>query len=283
MSVLRASLGTPAMRWAVGGWSFFIAENIILSENRDALQSLLGSSFNYHCLYGGLSSFATASILYAYVKRAREAAPLQWPLAAAPPRMRLLCGLGLQALGLAGLSQALPRLQLPFGPSSLDANSPAAAVAAPTAVTGEQKRESSRAWAVRCPFDFATERELAAGSADGLFGVDRVSRHAGLWSFALTCLGEACVIPSVPQAACLAMPCMVALIGGAHADSRYARGMGGDLPPAIAERTSNVPFLALLTGKQGDGALSKLFSEIKGLNAAAGVAAAALWTLRRAR
>ena len=36
---------SPAMRWAVGGWSFFIAENAILSENRSFLIDSLGDSY----------------------------------------------------------------------------------------------------------------------------------------------------------------------------------------------------------------------------------------------
>ena len=73
----------------------------------------------------------------------------------------------------------------------------------------------------------------------------------------------------------------VALIGGAHSDSRYARGMGGNLTPEVAGKTSNVPFLAMLTGAQGDGAFSALATEAKGLNAACAAGLAAIWVLRR--
>lgn len=277
MSTMRAVLQTPAMRWAVGGWSFFIAENVVLSENRDALQQALGGSDNYHLLYGTISTTACASIAYSYFKRARQAPPLLWPLTASPPAARLAVSVAVQALGLAGLSQAAPRLQLPFGPAQ---QAPHAAGQAPPVQNGGSATPASpRAWSVRCPVDFATERSLAA--AEGVRGVERVSRHAGLWSFALTCLGEALIVPSVPQAVCLAMPCMVALIGGAHADSRYARGMGGQMPADYAEQTSNVPFAALLTGKQGSEGFHGLLSEAKGLNAALGVALAVLLTLRR--
>ena len=69
-----------ALRWAVGGWSFFIAENLILSENRGRIIEALGDDereTNYHRLYGSFSTAATASILYAYVIKARGALPLQ--------------------------------------------------------------------------------------------------------------------------------------------------------------------------------------------------------------
>ena len=116
-------------------------------------------------------------------------------------------------------------------------------------------------------------------------GIKRVSRHSGFWSFGLACLGGALAVRSAPQAAWLAMPSVVALVGGAHQDYRHRRGQGGHLPPAYEAATSNVPFVALLSGAQGPllEALSKLADETKLLNAGAGALAAALWTLRRVR
>jgi len=43
-----------------------------------------------------------------------------------------------------------------------------------------------------------------------------------------------------------AMPLAFALIGGMHQDYRYRRGMGGNLTPEVDNKTSAVPFLALL-------------------------------------
>ena len=81
------------------------------------------------------------------------------------------------------------------------------------------------------------------------------------------------------------MPTLVALIGGAHADSRHRRGQGGYLSPELDRATSNVPFVAMLCGGQGrpSDALSALAAELKLGNATAGAAAAAVWILRRAR
>lgn len=271
------------MRWAVGGWSFFIAENLILSENRSAIRVALASGdgespevegdSRYHLLYGTLSTLATASIGYAYLRKVRNAAPLQWPIGAAPPGFRLGLCFGLQALGLAGMASALPKLQIPVARADGNTGDLPAAVAQPA------PSQPARAWAVRCPFDFAADKNK---DPTILHGADRVSRHLGLWSFGLTFLGEAAVVASVPQAAWLAMPTLVALIGGAHADSRYARGMGGEpLPADIAARTSNVPFWAMLSGAQGSGAFAALIDEAKLLNAACAAAVAAIWALRR--
>lgn len=282
---MLAALRAPSMRWAVGGWSFFIAENVILSENRTALREALagegGSADvegdkNYHLLYGTLSTAATASIVYGYVSKVRHAPPLQWAAGAAPPGFRIAVSFGLQALGLAGLVQALPKLQVPVAMVSTGG---ASAVAVEPSRQGSTPAAPARAWAVRCPFDFAADKNKDPSEVRG---ADRVSRHLGLWSFGLTCLGEAMVVSSIPQAAWLTMPTLVALIGGAHADSRYARGMGGDpLPAAMADRTSNIPFLAMLSGAQGRDAFAALFDEAKMLNAACATAVAALWAVRR--
>ena len=264
MAAASASLSST-MRWAVGGWSFFIIENVVLSENRKLIIDELGER-NYHSLYGTISTAACASIAYGYMQ-IRGAPPLQW--AAGPPSARIGIAFGLQAFGLASAAQFLPKLQIPVKRVE--------DVAQPTAPAGAPA-SASAAWSVRCPFDFTK----AAATDGDVFGPTRISRHLGLWSFASVCLGAAVVVPSAPQAACLSMPTLVALIGGAHTDSRHARGMGGELPSEVAARTSNVPFVALLTGAQGSvgGALRALADETKVLNAACAAVAAALWACR---
>ena len=277
-SAAPAASTSASMRWAVGGWSFFIAENVILSENRDMLKDVLSpmdkeeGDSRYHLLYGTISTLAMASTGFAYFKRVRGAAPLQWHPTSAPPALRVGLSFALQGLGLAMFVQAFPKLQMPVGAAKTEADAPQPNAAA----------SPPRAWAVRCPFDF-TDGRRRAESTEVAYGVERVSRHSGLWSFGLVCLGEALVVPSVPQAAWLAMPLLVAFIGGAHTDSRYARGMGGELPPERAHATSNVPFLAMALGRQGEGALLKLVDEGKTLNAALAIVAAAMLALRRGR
>lgn len=120
-------------------------------------------------------------------------------------------------------------------------------------------------------------------------------------------------------------PAAVALLGGAHQDSRFRRGLGGTLSPHYEVRntiqingleglalaierfgfvlqthlslsihsnpffmqlkslTSNVPFVAMLTGKQGSQSWEGLWKETKPLNAMAAVAVSSLWVLRRMR
>ena len=63
LSVAAAPAEASTMRWAVGGWSFFIVENVVLSENRARVIALLGDDereSRYHALYGSLSTAAAA-------------------------------------------------------------------------------------------------------------------------------------------------------------------------------------------------------------------------------
>ena len=114
-------------------------------------------------------------------------------------------------------------------------------------------------------------------------GVERISRHPGLWSFGLVGLGQAMIMPTVPLQVWWVGPAAVALLGGAHTDSRFRRGMGGSLPPEYECQTSNVPFLATLSGKQGGAAWSTLATELKPLNAGVAILASSLWILRKVR
>ncbi len=48
-------------------------------------------------------------------------------------------------------------------------------------------------------------------------------------------------------------------------------------------QTSNIPFLAMITGKQGSGCWEALANDIKPLNAAAALAISTLWVLRKVK
>jgi prenyl protein peptidase len=254
----------------VGGWSFFIVENAVLSENRSFLIDQLGAGcadkeegeMRYHLLYGSISTAACASIAYGFMRKVRNTTPLMWPLATSPPPLRLALSFGLQAMGLAGFAQALPRMRSMYG----EAEQPEKIVGP---ATGKPKST-----VLRCPMDFTGNDELKL-QTDGVHGLERVTRHAGLWSFAAVMAGAAVATPSVPQAAFLSMPLLVALIGGEHQDSRGRRGIGGSLPAEIDAKTSNIPFLAIISGAQGDGAFEALYNESKGVNAAVGMFLAA--------
>ena len=252
----------PQMRWAIGGWSFFIIENFVLSENRTWIIDEVGDS-NYHAIYGTFSSIAMVSVGYGYHK-IRDSAPYFAASTMTPLRYVSFIS---YCIGLGLVSQTLPKLQVPVT-RELDTSS-------------ELKKSdilSDAGWKVQCPFDFTS----SDNSVQGPKGVERISRHPGLWGFGLVCLGAAAKTPSIPQASWFCMPIMVALIGGHHTDSRYRRGMGGHLTAELDEQTSNVPFAAILTSVLS-GNISPIkasIDESKGINLMLACGLAASLTLR---
>lgn len=281
----KSILSSSQMRWAVGGWSFFIAENLVLSENRQAIIQRLGDS-NYHALYGMISTAAMASVGYGYRYKVRAAPPF-FPRISMPMRVASFIS---YSLGLGLASQTMPKFQIPVvhtdrshypGDDKLSSIY-SERVEANDALAHDESSKSS--WKVRCPFDFTDKKmEQHKINNNDLIpcGVERITRHPGLWSFGLVCLGAAMTTPSVPQAAWLSMPTLVALVGGAHTDSRYRRGLGGNLSPEEDLRSSNVPFAAMLSQEFCSGSFSALLDESKGLNFAAAVGAAAFMVVRK--
>lgn len=258
-----AFLRSSSFRWAAGGWAFFIAENVVLSENRTLLIEQLGDT-GYHNVYGLCSTAAVTSIGYAYWKKVR----LVEPLVAVTMPSRVVSW-ALLSLGLGMASQTLPKFQLPFTYGSSNESKE-------TTVVGPRVAEPPKSsFKVQCPFDFTDPK---ASTGQELHGLERISRHPGLWSMGLVGLGHALLVPSLPQRVWLCMPVFVAWIGGSHTDSRYRRGMGGTLDPEYDAKTSNVPFAAMMARQDG---WLDLVSEIKPLNAALAACVAAIWAFRR--
>lgn len=135
----------PSIRWATLGWSFFIAENAVLSENRSIIIEQLGDS-NYHILYGTISTAATASIGYGYFRLRKLAKPSNLTLLNYKPPTGHVAGAWVfMSIGLFLASQALPRMQIPIS-SSLE---------------------------VRCPFDFSGKKQSDVSPT----GAERITRY----------------------------------------------------------------------------------------------------------
>ena len=263
LSVLRS----PAVRWAAGGWSFFIAENALLSENRTWLIQELGDE-PYHLVYGTLSTVATASIGYAYYSILKTKVS---PALAMNPRssLTMVGGWIFLSIGTILASQTAPKMQIPF--SLIDKSTTA------TTTTTSESPFTSKSLQVRCPFDFSDKKV----ALDSIHGVERITRHPGLWSLGFVGLGQAILAPTIPQKIWWCGPAAVALLGGSHTDSRFRRGMGGTLSPEYECQTSNLPFWAIASGKQGSNAWQSMIEDIKPSNALAAIGATALWVLRR--
>jgi hypothetical protein len=336
MMMIRQVVQSKELKWAIGGWTFFIAENALLSENRTYLiEQVLGDE-NYHLVYGTLSTAATASIGYAYYHLTQKNATLvhyfqnnRMPSKLPPslPVANLLVSWTCLAVGLVLASQTLPKMQIPIRFTSSSSTAAATTTqnsSSPTSLIGpspppppQQQRQQQPppgSWklSVQCPFDFSDKYKDNGGSNNSTMvtGVDRVSRHVGLWSLGLLSASQAALIipstaatvaasattatssPAMLFAALWSLrlwwcgPIAVAWLGGMHTDSRFRRGLGGTLDPIIDSQTSNLPFLAMMTGKQGSPyyAFANLVgSELKPLSAVMATAVATVWILSKGR
>lgn len=261
----KSVLQHRGVRLIGGGWVFFITENVVLSGNRDGIIASIGE-VNYTRTYSALSTCACASIAYGYLRHGRQQGPKLWTTS--PPRAARCGAVVLQGLGLAGFSQMLPRLQFPI---TMDPGSASEVARAGPPTTGSSTASTVR---VRCPMDFRPDE----APEDGIAGLKRVTRHPTFWSMGALGLGTALATPFATEAVMFGMPALMALIGTTHQDFRFRRNSGGELPPEVDAVTSNVPFLALITGKQSWAALG---GEIKWLNAAIALLGAGLLAVGR--
>lgn len=203
--------------------------------------------------YNTLSTLACASIAYGYIRHGRMQGPkLPFRL----PGSSIMSPL-FKVTGLIGVAHMAPKLQSPFEVATRIEQA-----------TDMYEDEPKTRFKARCPFDFA-----GAATESEVYGLKRVSRHPYLWSFAFLMLSKGISTVYVTEAVMFSMPTLLALIGGAHQDYRYRRGSGGHLSEETDAVTSNVPFIALFTGKQSWEDLSK---EIKHLNALIAVIVSAL-------
>jgi uncharacterized membrane protein len=288
-SPMKASrfLNAP-VKWAVGSWSLFIAENFILSENRTTLISHFGDD-NYHYIYGLCSTAAVSSIAYGYQYKIKGQGPMLWKAGAAVPLPGRIAAFLCTSIGLGLISQTAPKLQIPLeftGQSSSEGrNTSEEKMSQEAQKSSPINSNDNSKWKVRCPFDFTDAKSHSLEGGVELQGLDRITRHPGLWSFGLVGMGLSYMTPSLPTRAWLFMPVMVALIGGEHTDGRHRRGMGGNLSLELDEKTSNFPFLAIFSGKQGSvpKALGDLYDEIKGLNGLIAIGLAASFVASKGR
>ena len=272
MKVISSKLLTSPLKWALGSWSLFIAENFVLSENRTYLINAVGDD-NYHYMYGTCSTAAVGSIVYGYFYKVRGNGPFRWVQSMPMPLYTKIIGFIALSAGLGLVSQTAPKFQLPLAYTADNENSGNQSTAS--------KKSASKNWKVRCPFDFTHPESKVLDGGIEIRGVDRITRHSGLWSFGLVGLGAACLTPSIPTSVFYSMPLMVALLGGAHTDSRHRRGMGGNLRKDVDAKTSNVPFAAIISGN--DDGIKDIIDETKGLNLLVGVGIAGFIVMTKGR
>jgi hypothetical protein len=276
---MSSVMSSKGVRWIGLGWTGFILENLILSHNREEIIGTFGSS-TYHNVYNTLSTLACSSIAWGYFKHGRKTGPKL----IGRSKAALAVGLVSQTVGLVCLSQLAPKLQVPVaftseaGNDKTDQNTTAASKSYNSTVGDKSNSTESKKFAmrVRCPMDF----KAVDAPADGIYGLERISRHCVFWSFGMLCMGQACYALYVPEIVMFSFPLVFAIIGTEHQDYRFRRGSGGMLTPQYEQVTSNIPFAALVMGKQS---WDKLFDEMKWTNASVAACLAAVRFMRLIR
>lgn len=264
-------LKSKGVKWIGLGWTGFILENLILSHNREEIISTFGSD-KYHMVYNTLSTIACSSIAWGYYKHRKMG-----PLLKGRTLLSLGAGFAFQAVGLVCLSQLVPKLQTPVMlDSATNPQTPHAPADTPVSSENGSTSASSYSLRVRCPMDFKPKDV----PRDGIYGLERISRHAVFWSLGFACAGQACYTLFVPEMFMFTFPLIFAVIGTEHQDYRYRRGSGGLLTSQYEAMTSNIPFAALIQGKQS---WNQLLDEIKWTNAGIALGLATIRFLRVVR
>lgn len=263
------------VKWITFGWVSFIAENLILSENRTEIIEKFGND-SYHQVYNTLSTLACGSIAWGYLKHGRGMGPTFRARVGIPS---LVAGTLIQTIGLVGFAQLLPKLQVPWEiqyenkdsvpSSSITSNSQSITSEASKPATGIK-------FAARCPMDFRSTK--APANPDEVSGLERITRYPFLWAFGFTCFGSALSTIYWTERVMFSFPMIFALIGSTHQDSRFRRGKGGYLSPEKESKSSLIPFVALLEGKQSWQDVAK---ELKELNTLLAIGAGGLLGLTK--
>lgn len=178
VSLLKSFSSSQGVKWIVGGWSFFLAENLILSENRTTIINKFGKD-TYHLVYNILSTSATGTIIYGYMKYGRNKDPL--PNFKKIGKKGIFASFIFSSLGLIGFSQLIPKFQNPFiintdDRSSNNNNN--------NQYNVDKSKSNNSILMVRCPMDF----KPSDVPIDGIYGMERISRHSTFWSLGFLCL-----------------------------------------------------------------------------------------------
>lgn len=160
-------------KWAVGGWSFFIAETYVLTEYKTYITHELLSSDErmYSRLCDACSIIACGSILYGF-KRIRSTAAVR-----VPSPLRFVIGAVLWGFGSALLT--LPTSQIPA--TSPDATANASGNSAVSSSDNANPNDTSSK--VRDFFDFVKERTSSVAVRIGTYLETR--QFVGEWYYLL--------------------------------------------------------------------------------------------------
>lgn len=254
---VRQWLRDRGVRWVLGGWALFTAENVIMSEYRNEIKRSYGGAGGpgaYQNMYSLLSATCLASTFIGYWRFARFGVAVQ------PPSMAAKAGaVALRAAGLVTLGQLAPPINFGAAPIALGLSAPPPDL--PPAVRG----------AMGCPFDFNAQRNQGE-----VYGVVRISRRPELFGLMAVGLGGALLATTATQVCFFGVGPVLSFTALAfHSDSVQRRE--GEISATKEAQTSLLPFLALLDGRQS---WLALYEEIVPANAGAGAGLALLAVLR---
>lgn len=99
------------------------------------------------------------------------------------------------------------------------------------------------------PNPTSVRQEAGLQSGDAVTGVLRITRHPFLWGVAIWAAGHLLVNGDLAGIILFASMLILALLGTVSIDAKRQRALGATWD-AFAERTSNLPFAAIVAGRQ---------------------------------
>lgn len=99
------------------------------------------------------------------------------------------------------------------------------------------------------PNPTSVKQEGALDRPDAVKGMLRVTRHPFLWGVAVWAVGHLLANGDLPSAILFGALLVLALLGGPSIDAKRRKALGASYEAFVAQ-TSNVPFAAILAGKQ---------------------------------
>jgi len=236
-------MSTKYSKLVLVGMTGFMAENLLLSHYREPLVDKLGED-NFKNVYSVLSTLALSTCGIA-ILRGRGGPYIN------VSKFNKSIGSLFQLLGIAGLSQVFPKLQIPFQkqsneelkliPSDKDSNKTMIDVKD----NNKNVKSSSGGYVARCPIDFKYEK-----TKKEVHGIERITRNPQLWSLGLYSFGVSLFTKSFPLRTLGYSMTIWCIIGSIHRDYRQKKGLSGSITPNKLATSSNIPFQALLENRQ---------------------------------
>ncbi|KRX04934.1 hypothetical protein PPERSA_06568 [Pseudocohnilembus persalinus] len=256
-------------RYAALGWGLFVTENLALSENRTYIIDKLGLN-TYRSIYGCFSTISMASVAISYFKYSKG----DWMIGGKIGYGKRLAGLLLQGFALSLYFQSVPLIRFDRQSPQDENNNQQfqkEIFEAKDSKTGKKINKVSE----------STQTTITAEDLKFPQSHHTWSRHPQLWALGLFGLGSALMTPYMSRVVFCTCPLLAISILSSHQDSRFRRGIGGQLTEEMEKQSSNFPGLRYLDGTYS---FSKfIYDDMKVSNVAIAWGIAFLLNIRRGR